>query len=1045
MTSPDIEAVHDMTPLQKGMVFHSAMHPADSFYVEQVTFGVGLAMSPEILQRALDHATRRHQALRTGFFWESVKAPVQVVFRKVRIPVEHLDWSLLPSDEQGGRFQSLLEQDRSRAFDLRRAPLFRATIVRVGRNACQLLFTFHHALLDGWSLNRLFREIWEVYRALEAGQTPSLAPAPSYAEFLSWLGRRDPEESRRYWAEALHGLAGPIPLPVLREPSPSGGRSVGHLLRDIPADLTGRLQKLARTERVTLSTVFQVAWAILLSRLSARDEAVFGTIVSGRPADLDGVEEMIGLFINTVPRRIPIAAGANVADTLRQAQASATRQRDFEHCSLTDIQGWSEVANGTAMFETLFIFENLPGATKAGTGQAFAFERTNYPLTLLIAPAERISLKVLYEEARLSREGARTILEQFVSVCEAMARAPMGPVADVMPLTEAERRQPSRETIDALSVDVLWRNRMKATPDAVCVIEGGRQLTVAELDQRAAQVRGRLQAAGVERGDVVAIRGTEGADLVTAMVAVLTAGAAFLLVDPGYPLERQRQMFAIASPRCIVGIAPEGSDLPVVDPRGTARPAPPARGLRPSDAAFLVFTSGSTGQPKAVVQTHGALSNRLIWAWQAWPFAADDRSVHKTQLGFVDAIAEILAPVLGGSPLVIAPEETQRDPAALCDLLAAQSVTRLICVPSLLTAILGHIEAAGQELPRLRMVTSSGESLRAELVRSFAERLPHVTLVNLYGSSEVMADITVHVCDLARPGDTIPIGTDISGIEIRLLDDRLRPVPVGAIGELYVCGAGLARGYLRNPRETAARFLPDLHRRGERMFRTGDLARRRHDGQLIFAGRTDHQINLRGTRMEPEEIEAICAAQDGVAAAVALAIEDGALTVAVLPRPGSSPDMESVRAAVTRLLPRHMWPDRLVAIDRLPCLPNGKIDRSAVGALLGRVNGASSRRSEPPHTEIEKRLAAIWADLLSVPEPGRRDDFFALGGHSVLAMQLASRVLKQTGVRLPLHVIFERPSLADMAAALARQVPAPASPRIQRARGKLVAVEEPRR
>ncbi len=1049
MSKPDIEAVFQMTPLQHGMVFHSAMHPGAGFYHEQVTFGLGMAIDTDLLQRSLDFVAKRHQVLRTGFFWENVKTPVQVVLRTVRIPVTGQDWTAEDAAQQGRLFAEFLEQDRARPFDLRRAPLMRACVLRLGRNTCQLVFSFHHAILDGWSLNRLFREIWEVYRVVAAGQIPNLPPAPAYADFLGWLGAQDAGAARQFWSGALADVTGPAALPVLRDPEPGSVAGVGHIVQELPDTLGARLKKAARAHRVTLNAVFQAAWAILLGRLSGSPEAVFGTIVSGRPPDLDGVEDMIGLFINTVPLRVPLRDDMRAADLWRLVHDLASERRAFEHCSLTEIQGWSRVPNGTPLFETLFIFENLPGATKAGAGQAFAFERTNYPLTLLIAPAERISLKLLYETARLSQGTARMLIEQFASICAQMADDAARPLAGIVPVTGHEtRRTPQAVGDPPPTLDEIWRNRAGTAGDRICVIDGERELDVGALDRRVRGIAIQLAQAGAGRGDVIAIRDVEAADLVAAIIAVLERGAAFLLVDPSYPEARQRQMLDGARPHCLIGTAPDGYGFAVIDPakappKGARRPPPLP--LTPEDAAFVVFTSGSTGAPKGVVQTHRALANRLIWGWRSYPFAEAERVLQKTPLGFVDAIAEILAPVLGGAALVMTPGDIRRDPAALSAMAAATGITRITAVPSLLSGLAAHLDASGQSLPRLRMIHSSGEALSGELLRKLHRQLPKARVLNLYGSSEVAADATAHLCDSGKAGSNVPIGADILGLEIRLLDPALRPVPLGAVGEIYVAGEGLARGYLDRPGETARRFVPDIARPGQRMFRTGDLAWRRHDGALIFAGRADNQINLRGTRIEPEEIEAICMAQEGVAGALAHIGGNGALCVALMAQPGAHLDPEALRRAIAQRLPQHMWPDRILPLDRLPLLPNGKVDRSAI-SQSDTPRAADRDMSDPPATEAERMLAQIWSELLGVPPPGRRDNFFALGGHSVLAMQVASRVLKRTGQRLPLNAIFERPVLSEMAQALSSPQSAapPEAKRIGRAKRKTASLESPR-
>lgn len=1019
MKSTDIEGVYQMTPLQHGMVFHSAMHPDAGFYLEQVTFGLGIALNRDTLERSLNQAAKRHQVLRTGFFWENVKAPVQIVYKKARIPVEEIDWSTEPSARQTQLFYAFLNDDRNKPFDLRRAPLMRATIVKLCKSACQLVLTFHHAILDGWSLNRLFAEIWDIYRALEARQIPNLPPAPSFSEFLNWLGSVDEAKAESYWRKALSDVDGPALLPVLRDPEPGGVGTVDHLVSLLPDGLSDRLVKVARANQVTLNTVMLAAWSLLIGRLSGARQAVFGTIVSGRPPDLSGVEDMIGLFINTVPLKVSLNAARRTSQLLQQVQEETNARRDYEHCSLTDIQSWSNVPNDVPLFETLFIFENIPGATKAGAGQAFAFERTNYPLTILIAPGEAVSVKLLFETARISKDAAGVLLEQFISVLSQLADDPAQPPDSIMPVAQAELiSSDDLAPDDPPNLAELWRNRVEATPDAVCIIAGEERFTVLDLEHRVSQYRNGLATMGVRHGEVVVLRGLAGLDLVAGMLAIATFGAAFLLIDESYPEARQRQIFDAAQPRFVIGSVLDGVGLQQIDPAQDGG-TPICAALTPEDAVYLVFTSGSTGAPKGVVQIHRSLANRLIWGWQEAPYTRGDLVLQKTPLGFVDAIAEILSPVLGGCTLLMVDSASWRDPQALCEIAAKQRVTHLTAVPGLLTGLIENLDATEQTLPDVRVVHSSGEALSGALARQVEKALPNAAILNIYGSSEVGADAIAHWFDAAHTGEATPIGKPISGTAIRLLDDELNPVPLGAIGEIYVAGAGLARGYLNNPAETARRFLPDPDRPGPRMFRTGDLAWRRHDGALVFAGRTDNQINVHGNRVEPEEIEAICASVNHVAGAAIFAGPDGGLTAAIEPRENGQVDLDTVRAKVAQLLPRGMWPDRIVQVAALPRLPNGKLDRSGLGELVSKTERPNAPMADPPRTETEILLADIWVRLLGRRSVRRSDSFFALGGHSVLAMQLASRVLKRTGIKLPLNLIFERPVLSDLAQAVA--------------------------
>lgn len=1022
MMTPDIECVLNLSPLQKGMLFHSVMAPEESFYFEQVTFGVSAMLKQDILKQTWEFVGKRHQALRTAFIWEQVKTPVQVVFRHAEIPVTIHDWSRHSAHQQRALFAALLQEDRRRGFELRRAPLFRVSVLRVAPGQSQMVISFHHAILDGWSLNRLFREFGEVYREFEAGRLPHMAPAPKYADFIAWHNGRNAAESERFWRRHLQGYRGRVPLPMDRRAAIDAAElgSVDHLLKSLSPRLSRELQQLARRCKVTLNVVLQVAWAILLSRLTKQEEATFGIVVSGRPETLDGVEEMIGLFINTVPLRIALDHAAPIQEVLKSTHALLTAQREHEHCALSTIHQWSDVPNGEPMFDTLFIFENLPGATKVGTGQAFAFERTNYPVTLLISPGSEIGLKVIYETPRIDRSDMQAMIEQYISVLEQIGRDPTARTADIHPRLAVEKlaRLPGSEPAVTVRLEEIWAERVAKSADKLCVIDRTGTMTVGELDRRAMAFAAAIIANGIGAEDIVAVDLERSADLIASMLGILKVGAAFLLIDRSYPPKRRETILREARPACLVTDREGDAACPVVAPtKLMAEEFRPPR-TTAAGAAFMVFTSGSTGRPKGVVQTHQALANRLMWMWQSFPANDKDVCAQKTSPGFVDVIAETLGPVLGGTPLAILSDEARGDAQALARELTHHRVSRLVAVPSLIVGLLDHLDASATSLPDLRLLVSSGEALSPALAKRVHTTLPEVKLLNLYGSSEVCADATFHVCNPQHDIYDVPIGREVRGFHVYLLDDDMRPVVVGAVGEIFVSGCGLARGYRDQPGMTAERFLPDPLGLGERMYRTGDLGRRQADGAIIFCGRVDHQIGIRGLRIEPEEIESVLCSQPPVEEAVVFANASQGLIAAVVARAGGRPDPAELRQRLASVLPRYMVPDSIVTVKQLPRLPNGKTDRKAIAAELSLTEVpavAHSPEGAAPLSKYEQLLGEIWSELLRVPLPTRRDGFFALGGHSIIAMQLSSRVLKLTGISLPLRVIFERPNLSDMA------------------------------
>lgn len=1054
MARPAIEDILSLSPLQQGMLFHSVLEPDARLYYEQVCFVIPGVINIEVFRRAWNELTRRHQVLRAAFFWEKIEKPVQLIHRNAELAVHTEDWSRIPVADQIARLQLYLETDRARGLDLAVPPLMRVALFRLSPAAYQFVASFHHAILDGWSVNLLFRELLQVYEAFLRGGQPDLPPPRPYSRFISWLGQQDPTAAEAFWRAYLAGYNGPPRLSLGTEKTAhAGAQGFGERHVRLSTELSEALQQVARQEKVTLNVVVQTAWAILLSRYSGGDDIVFGAVVSGRPPDLEGIEGMIGLFINTQPVRANVASDQPLRAVFADLHRHQREARQFEYCSLVQIQGWSDVPRGTPLFESLFIFENLPGAGAKGNqpNSSYALERTNYPLTLLVAPGSAVDIKALFIAPQVDGRAAVILLGQLNRLLQAIVDNPAGRIGDLPWVPDHERRQlldhaagPKVESLPAARLETLFHARLRNAPDEIALIDGEKRWTVSELGARAAALEELLASRGVGSGDVVGIFLPPCAEIVAAMLATLCQGAAFLLLDPAYPDERIAFMVRDSGAAVVLTSADHAARLPPGTPALTQMPTQAAGAAErlshaTDDLAYVVYTSGSTGQPKGVMQTHRATLNRFAWMWRAFPFEPHDTCCQKTALGFVDVVWEVLGPVLGGAPLVFVPEESRRDPLAMIRFLAQKEVTRIVLVPSLLRAMLAYEEAVAASLFKVRFWICSGEALPADLARRFHDVLPEAVLLNLYGSSEVAADVTCEIVKPEHDKDLASIGYPLDGTAVHVLDAQIEPVPAGIPGEIWVGGAQLAHGYLRQPGLTALRFVPDPFTPGARLYRTGDVGRRSVDGRLEYLSRADHQIKVNGFRIEPAEIEAAIAALPGIHQAVVTAVagDDGAaaILVAFVTAEGAAVvDVSFVRDHLRAHLPDFMVPGRIVTVPALPLLPNGKTDRNALPALIPFAK-IETAEDEPPATETEKELSAIWSALLRVRQPGRNANFFELGGHSLLVMQLASRVAKKWSIELPLRVVFDTRTLGDLALrveALRTGTAAGASPEIKR-------------
>jgi amino acid adenylation domain-containing protein len=1045
MSRPDVEDIYPLTPLQQGMLFHTVYAPGSGAYVEQVGFTVrDPAFDPGAFERAWQRVAERHPVLRTAFAWEEMEEPVQVVQRRVAVPVERLDWSGASPRERGDRLDAFLAEDRRRGFDLLAAPLMRLALIRTGADEWRVQWSFHHLLLDGWSLPRVLDEALAFEADARAGaETHRPRPRP-FRDYVLWLRRQDPAAAESFWRGRLAGVEAPTPLGIDR-PAPAGaadepGRWAEETVH-LPAGTMAALVALARRARVTPGALVQGAWALLLARYSGRDDVVFGAVVSGRPAELPGVEEMVGMFINTLPVRVRVDEDAPLLPWIAELHARQVETGAWEHVSLTAVQGWSDVPREQRLFESILAFENYPvggGAGEAGGRLAIhdprVTERTGYPLTVVASPGDGLALRAIYDTARFGDAAVRRMLAQWGTLLGAMAADPERPLRDLPLLTPTEREAavaagaplrtdwPAGRTITALFDEAAARH-----PDALAVVYPETPaLTYRELDRRAGVLARRLRAAGVGPDSRVGLLLDRSSDMVVGMVAILRAGGAYVPLDPQHPVERLAWMLKDCGARVLLAQESLRDLLPaagvevisfgtgLVGGPGGAELAPAPVG--PDGLAYVIYTSGSTGEPKGVAVTHAAVL-RLVCDTDYTEASADDRVAQLSNAAFDAATWELWGALLAGARLVGIPRDTALDPDQLADALREQGVTQAFLPTALFHRVAG---ARPDAFAGLRYLIVGGEAMDPTRSAAVLEMGGPAMLVNGYGPTEGTTFSTWHPVrgdeDRAAP---LPLGRPVANTGAYVLDARLEPVPPGVPGELYLSGPGLARGYLGRPALTAERFVPHpfaVHP-GERLYRTGDRARWSEDAALEFLGRADQQVKVRGFRVEPGEIEAVLQAHPGIRSAAVVARDDGPgerrLVGYVVAADDDVPSDWALREWLRGRLPEYMVPAALVPLDALPMTPNGKLDRRALPAPeLG-----AGRASVPPRDDVEAVIAAIWSEVLEVPAVGAFDSFFDLGGHSLLATQVISHVREALQVEVPLRALFEDPTVAALAAA----------------------------
>ncbi|SDD25311.1 non-ribosomal peptide synthetase [Actinokineospora iranica] len=992
-----------LSPLAEGLLFQSELDSFDSYdkdpYIVQRVLSVDGPLDADRLREAAGALLRRHPNLRAGFRRRRGGDPVALVPTEVEVPFSYHD---SPADPE-----AIVAAERDRRFDLAKPPLIRFAVLRLGPDRHHLVITHHHILLDGWSTPLLVADLFALY----AGR--DLPPAPPYKAYLAWLARQDRAAAESAWARALAGLDEPTVIAA------DAGAGVPERVElSLPVELTEALNAFARKHNVTLATIVQFVWGTLLARVLGRADVVFGSTVSGRPAELPGIESMIGLFINTVPVRVQISPQETVAGALVRLRDEQAALLPHQHLGLAHIQRAGE------LFDTLAVVENYPfdpgSVEEPAPGLKLSpvtdSDATHYPLTLTALPGWELVLHLAFRPDVVSRAHVERLADAVRHLFAQVAADPRRPVGTLGLLGGQARETVLRDwnatgDYPLTTLPAEFAARVAEKPDAEALVCEDVSLTYAELDARTDRLAGALQQHGVGPEKVVAVALPRGVDLIIGLLAVLKAGGAYLALDPDYPADRLALMVDDARPMCAIGEVP---GIPSIAPDAAAEFTP--ADLRPHHPAYVIYTSGSTGRPKGVVVPHAGIGKLIGTHTERLLVDGNSRVSQFASPGFDVAWWELVQVMCTGGTLVVVPAHRRVAGAVLTDYLRDQRVTHAILPPALLAAL-----PAEARLPEGICLLAGTEEVTPALVDRYS---PNRRMFNAYGPTEVSVNSTLGAC---RPGMSapVPIGPPDPGTRAYVLDAGLSPVPVGVVGELYLAGDGLARGYLNRPDLTAQRFVADpFGPAGTRMYRTGDLVRWNADGALEFVGRADDQVKIRGVRVEPGEVAAALLRLPEVSSAVVVVRQDGERSLAayVVPTPGHVVDPAELRRTLAAELPPAFVPAAFVVLDRIPVLPSGKVDRKALPAPDFAAQ-AAGRRPRDPREEL---LCELFAEVLNVPVVGIDDDFFGLGGHSLLMPRLVSRIRAVLGVELPLRVVFEASTVVALSARLdgaRRQVP----------------------
>lgn len=1006
LNAANIKDVYRLSPMQEGLLYHALMDKGSPAYVEQVVLDVQGELNPFFVEESFKRLIQRYDIFRTVFVYEKVARPVQAVLkeRPASIRLENVSGSSATDKE--AFLAEFLRQDRLRGFDLKRDLPLRLTLIQTEMESHRLIWSFHHIIMDGWCLGIILKEFFNMYTGLQNMAIPQLAQVYPYSDYIKWLDRQDQEKAGAYWESYLNGYAETTPLLYKRsgEEIKTGKYAKEELRFVLDEDLTRGLAALARQDNVTLGTVFQAVWGILLMRYNQTDDVVFGTVVSGRPHEIRGIESMIGLFINTLPVRITCDGNSSFSSLLAQVQQGSVASEGYSYYPLAEIQG--KCGLQANLFDHIVVFENYPVDQWLGDGLDLQitvhdfFEQTNYDFNLVIIPGKELTVKFIYNALVYKRDEIERLKNHFQTLLQGVRSEPSLAIKELPMLTSEEAKvlvevfnDTAMEYDDTKTITELFEEQAVRTPDNAAVVFGDERITYSVLNARANQFAGALKDMGVETNDIVGILAERSPEMIIGITAILKAGAAYLPIDPDYPADRIGYMLSDSGARVLLtqhhllDKIPFDGDIVALDrPSLQGRfEVNPFRNTTSRDLAYVIYTSGSTGKPKGVEIEHASLVNLVSWHRRVYGITAADRATMVAGPAFDAAVWELWPYLVSGAALYIPDARTKTSPPKLAAWLKAQRITVSFMPTPLAEALLAE-DWSGPVA--LRAMLTGGDQLHHRPQPD----LPF-SLVNHYGPTENTVVATWAQVASGEPGAVLPpIGRPIDNVQIYIVNRHNQLQPLGVPGELCIAGVGLARGYLNRPQLTAEKFVSNPFLPGTRMYRTGDLARWLPDGNIEYLGRNDEQVKIRGFRIELGEIEQQLLHQPAVKEAVVMAREAGGhdkYLAAYVVTEGEM-DFKALRERLLQELPEYMVPLYFTRLDQFPVTPNGKIQRKALPEPVGRE--PAGEKYVAPRNDVDLKIQKVWQTVLMVQEIGIDDDFFLLGGNSIKAIQVVAKL-----------------------------------------------------
>ncbi|NIM15013.1 MAG: amino acid adenylation domain-containing protein [Candidatus Aminicenantes bacterium] len=1050
-----------LTPLQEGLFYHYLKDGGKNYYVEQLILEISGEIDIACFKKAWEFVADTNEMLRTLFLWEKQETPLQVILKKNNPRIVIYNFQEQNSKKRIELKKTILARDRNKGFDLTRVP-FRIFLFRMGKKQYKMAISSHHILYDGWSNGIILEDFFGAYRELARNRTPVRPEKVKFKEFVSWLRRQDKNKQERFWKLYLEGFDSPTAISrVFTGGGKQGGKKdTGTYALELSPGMTQDLENFVKTYKVTLAALFYCAWGILLQRYTDSSDVIFGTTVSARTAKIKGIEDIVGLFINTPPLRVRTAPPGKINDLLAAVQRSLGEREEFESTPLADIKEWSNIHPTEDLFDSVVVIENYPLNSRLMKGNGILsvrsysiYEKTHYDLTLVITIFAGIKLSWIYNSEKFGEETAARLCGHFMQVLNDMVENPGEKVSKIDILPAGEKRKILYEFNDTSTgypgdktIHRLFEAQVERTPDAAAAVGAheSHEITYRELNKKADRLACSLREQGVLTNSIVGIKMKRSIEMIIGILGILKAGAAYLPIDPDYPAERIDYMLKDSGARVLVSELSELSKvsggIEVISLSELSEEFL-THLTHPTQLCYVIYTSGSTGKPKGVMIEHRALVNRLHWMQARYPIGKNDVILQKTPFTFDVSVWELTWWAIEGARVCLLIPGGEKDPGIIIDTIERHHVTVMHFVPSMLNAFLEYIgNTPGLSgLSSLRQVICSGEALTSHQVRRFNERLYNssaVRLANLYGPTEAAIDVSYYDCPTGKEFERIPIGKPIDNIRLFILDKNMNLQPIGLPGQLWIAGAGLARGYLNNPELTAEKFLFSGYMSyrsyrtyslnfSKKLYKTGDLSRWLADGNIEFLGRMDAQVKIRGFRIEPGEIENHLNKHEGIIEAIVISREssDGEVYLCAYfvggVNIGKVPGAAQLREYLSHLLPDYMIPAFFVPVEKIPLTHNGKVDRNALPAVEIK---AAPGIGAAPCGETENKLAEIWSQVLGIDKSNidRDANFFHLGGHSIKAIAVILKIQKEFAVNVSLEEMFKASTLGNLAGYIKR-------------------------